>query len=70
MQPKNDPYIIAAEKAIAGITATGNPGAFLVDMLPICTLYPSLFSTKLLSCVTGSEVCSRVVSWSTVSKEG
>ena len=35
--PKEDPYIATAENAIAGVTVAGNPGAFLVDVLPICT---------------------------------
>ena len=36
--PKDDPYIETAEKALAGLNIAGNPGAFLVDVLPICML--------------------------------
>ena len=35
--PTEDPYITTAENALAGVTAAANPGAFLVDTLPICT---------------------------------
>ena len=33
--PNGDPYITTAEKAMAGVTAAGTPGPFLVDTLPI-----------------------------------
>jgi hypothetical protein len=60
--PKADPYIAIAEKALEAVAATANPGAFLVDVLPICE------SDSLLSFDVGispgyvSETCARVVS--------
>jgi hypothetical protein len=33
--PRADPYIAIAEKALDAITFAINPGAFLVDVLPI-----------------------------------
>jgi hypothetical protein len=37
--PKGDPYIAMAEKAIASAAIAATPGAFLVDVLPICALH-------------------------------
>ena len=34
--PKDDPYIETAKNALASLNIAGAPGAFLVDMLPIC----------------------------------
>ena len=37
-----DPYVVIAEEAIAGVAVAGLPGAFLVDTLPIRMSYSSL----------------------------
>jgi hypothetical protein len=61
--PKADPYIVIVEKALEAVIAAANPGAFLVDVLPVCE------SDSLLSFDGGippgyvSETCARVVSW-------
>jgi len=34
--PKDDPYIETAKAALGTLNIAGNPGTFLVDMLPIC----------------------------------
>ena len=34
-QPDNDPYIEMAEKALIGLAAGGQPGAFLVESFPL-----------------------------------
>jgi hypothetical protein len=34
-----DRYIAIAENALAGMAKAANPGAFLVDLLPICEFY-------------------------------
>jgi hypothetical protein len=34
---KDDPYIQTAERALSSLEEAGNPGAFLVDTLPICS---------------------------------
>lgn len=36
-----DPYVSAAEELLEGLTASGVPGAFLVDVLPILKYVPS-----------------------------
>ncbi|KAF8513234.1 cytochrome P450 [Gautieria morchelliformis] len=41
--PRGDPYIDMAEKAIAGTVIAGNPGAFLVDVLPVLKYVPAWF---------------------------
>ena len=46
MLPKDDPYIITAEQVIAGISEAGNPGAFLVDVLPICASFTHAASIR------------------------
>ena len=33
--PKDDPYIYTAEIALAAMSATTNPGSYMVDVLPI-----------------------------------
>lgn len=35
IQDRNDPYVVDAEHAIEAVTATANPGSYLVDLLPI-----------------------------------
>jgi hypothetical protein len=42
VREKDDPYIETAEKAMSHLGAAANPGAFLVDVLPICA--PSRFN--------------------------
>lgn len=44
--PRDDRYITMAEKALAGMSEAAKPGAFLVDLLPICMYYPSCLSMK------------------------
>lgn len=34
--PRDDPYILTAEHAVASISATTNAGSYLVDVLPFC----------------------------------
>ena len=46
MLPKDDPYIITAEKALVGISEAGAPGAFLVDTLPICASFTHAISIR------------------------
>jgi hypothetical protein len=46
VRDKDDPYIATAEKAMAHLGAAGKPGAFLVDVLPICA--PSRLNPGLL----------------------
>jgi hypothetical protein len=36
VRDKDDPYIEMAEKGLEHLNAAGSPGAFLVDVLPIC----------------------------------
>jgi len=36
VQPKDDPYIDIAEKALFAICESGNPASYLVDAFPIC----------------------------------
>jgi hypothetical protein len=40
VQPENDPYLDIAEKASEGVRAVGNPGTFLVEVLPIMKYIP------------------------------
>lgn len=40
LAPKNDRYIVIAEQALAGMAEAANPGAFLVDLLPILKFIP------------------------------
>jgi hypothetical protein len=47
--PRRDPYIDIAEKAIAGTVIAGNPGAFLVDVFPLCASYPSILFLGVVS---------------------
>lgn len=37
--PQNDPYVDAAEKAMASANAAATPGKYLVDFVPIRTFY-------------------------------
>jgi hypothetical protein len=39
----NESYIGHAEAALAGISAAGHPGAFLVDIFPIMKIIPEWF---------------------------
>jgi len=41
IQKNDDPYIQIAEKALTGIAASGAPGAFLVDSIPLLKYIPS-----------------------------
>lgn len=41
--PQNDPFIESAENGIATVNIAGQPGAFLVDMVPILEHVPSWF---------------------------
>jgi hypothetical protein len=34
---KDDPYIETAERALLSLAKAGKPGAFLVDLFPICS---------------------------------
>ncbi|KAF8490208.1 cytochrome P450 [Gautieria morchelliformis] len=43
VRDKDDPYIAAAEKAMFHLSVAGNPGAFLVDVLPILKYVPEWF---------------------------
>lgn len=36
VQLENDPYVDIAEKSLHAMACAGNPGAYLVDSLPIC----------------------------------
>ena len=38
VKPKNDPYLVLARGVVEGGVIAGVPGAFLVDMLPICKI--------------------------------
>ena len=68
---KDDPYIEMAEKALAGLKIAGNPGTFLVDMLPICMLTNIASGSHSVSLFT---LCSKIragmVSWCWLSQEG
>jgi hypothetical protein len=47
VRDKGDPYIETAEKAMSHLGVAAKPGAFLVDVLPICApsrLNPGLFT--------------------------
>ncbi|TFK34708.1 cytochrome P450 [Crucibulum laeve] len=39
--PQNDPYVNMSEKALDGMTKAANPGAFLVDLVPLLLIYYS-----------------------------
>ena len=41
-----DRYIAIAEKALEGMARAASPGAFLVDLLPVCPFFSS-FSTAI-----------------------
>lgn len=41
VKDSGDPYVSAAEELLEGVTASGVPGAFLVDMLPVLKYVPS-----------------------------
>jgi hypothetical protein len=43
IRPYNDPYIKNAEKAVAAGSELLNPGAFLVDIIPILKYVPEWF---------------------------
>ena len=43
VQESNDPYILAAEEAMKGISEAGVPGAFWVDVFPVLKYVPSWF---------------------------
>ena len=43
IQPDNDPYIEIAEKALTGLAAGAQPGAFLVESFPILKHVPAWF---------------------------
>jgi hypothetical protein len=45
VKPHNDPYVKIAEHALESVSATTNPGSYLVDILPIRTLDDSCHST-------------------------
>jgi hypothetical protein len=40
---KNESYVDHAERTLAGIAATGHPGAFLVDLFPALKIFPEWF---------------------------
>ena len=64
--PKNDPLVATAEQAVDSIVKALVPGAFLVDIIPLCAniCYDSTLPDSYYS-----EIRPRVVSWSNVSKE-
>ena len=39
----NDPYISVAEEVLDGLSQAGNPGTFLVDLIPMLKYLPSWF---------------------------
>jgi hypothetical protein len=41
IQKNDDRYLEIAEKALVGLTASGAPGAFLVDSIPLLKYMPS-----------------------------
>ena len=43
VRPYNDPYIKIAEDAVAAVAELLNPGAFLVDIIPILKYIPEWF---------------------------
>ncbi|KAL4246392.1 cytochrome P450 family protein [Abortiporus biennis] len=43
VKPEKDPYIDIAENALHGISATANPGSYLVDSIPILRYLPEWF---------------------------
>lgn len=36
-EPKNDPFLVLAEKVMGVFAASSQPGAWLVDLIPPCT---------------------------------
>lgn len=42
--PDNDPFVETAERALHVISLTANPGAYLVDILPIREQCPFLMT--------------------------
>lgn len=42
-KPKNDPLVELAEIALAGVSEAGNPGSFLVDLIPAMKYIPDWF---------------------------
>lgn len=67
--PKGDPYIKAAEEALAAIKEAGNPGTFLVDILPICAYLRVTFIVCQSVSLCNSKVRSRVDAGGWLSKE-
>ena len=43
VQESDDPYIAIAEEVLNGISESGIPGAFFVDLMPILKYIPSWF---------------------------
>jgi len=41
ISPQDDEYISVAEKALDGMARAASPGAFLVDIIPICRCHIS-----------------------------
>ena len=49
MLSKDDPYITTAETVMAGVSAAGHPGSFLVDTFPIRTFQSAMFPKNYIS---------------------
>jgi hypothetical protein len=64
-----DPYIDTAEKALASLSVAGNPGSFLVDVIPMRASHAPLHHVR-VSPDCCSEICSGVVPWRKFSNEG
>jgi hypothetical protein len=43
-ETQNGTFIDVSEKVMEGATISGVPGAFLVDVLPICEFHPHAYS--------------------------
>lgn len=41
VSPKEDPYVVTAQKALAGLNAASLHGAFLVEIIPLLKYVPS-----------------------------
>ena len=51
VQPKDDPYMELADRAMEGVKAAMNPGSYLVDFIPIrASNYSHYISNKILTC--------------------
>ena len=70
IRTSDDPYLKRAEECLKIIDQAGNPGSFLVDIVPACTPRHFFFLDSLLIAPSPSEICSRMDARSVVQAQG